>query len=138
MSENPNSSSEEKSTGSEAWREVGQQFQALGQSLAAAFRTSVNDEENRRRMRQMQDGLESMVSEVNKAIHDAAESPKGQQVRSDVEKTAENLRAAGEEAVQEVRPQLLTALKQVTQELQKLVERMEKKEKPDDPGAGTA
>lgn len=134
MSENPQSGSPDKNSGSEAWREVGQQFKALGESLAAAFRTAVNDEENRRRMRQMQDGLESMVSDVNKAIHEAVESPQGQQVRADVEKTAENLRSAGEQAVQDVRPQLLSALKTATEEMQKLVERMERGSKPDEPG----
>ncbi len=135
MNDNPETG-QEKSSSSDPWREVGQQFEALGQSLAAAFRTAVNNEENRRRMHQMQDGLESMVTEVNRAIHETVDSPQGQQVRNDVERTAENLRSATEQAVQEVRPQLLTALKQATQELEKLVERMEKPKNPEGPANG--
>jgi hypothetical protein len=58
-----------KSTGSqsadqEGWQEVGRQFQALGESLAAAMRTAWEKEENRKRLEEMQTGLESMVSDV--------------------------------------------------------------------------
>jgi vacuolar-type H+-ATPase subunit I/STV1 len=129
---------ESQPTSSEAWEEVGKQFQALGESLAAAFRVAVHKEENRRRVQEMQSGLEAMVNEVGKAIKESAASPQVQQVRSEAEKAAESLRVAGEQTVQEVRPHLLSALHQVNAELQKMISRMEEKppEKPASGGQG--
>jgi hypothetical protein len=117
---------------SEVWEEVGRQFQTLGESLAATFRTAWHNEANRQRVQEMQSGLESMVNEVGKAIRESAASPKVQQARTEAEKAAESLRAAGEQTVQEVRPHLLSALRQVNTELQKMISHMEEKppEKP--------
>ena len=41
----------------DSWQEVGRQFQALGESLAAAIRVSVDNVETRQRMQGMQDGI---------------------------------------------------------------------------------
>ncbi len=109
----------------EAWREVGKQFEVLGRTLAEAFRTSWQSEENRRRLQEMQTGLETMIKEVNKAINESATSPQAQQARAQAAKTAETFRAAGGQSAQEIRGQLLVALRQVNEELRKLVERME-------------
>jgi DNA anti-recombination protein RmuC len=110
---------------SDVWQEVGRQFQILGETLAAAFRTSWNDEENRKRMQQMQGSLENVVHEIDLGLQNAAQSPEAQRAREEAKRAAETLRQAGEQTVQDVRPQLLTALRQVNGELQKLVNRME-------------
>jgi vacuolar-type H+-ATPase subunit I/STV1 len=123
--EQPTQHEEPKSASSEAWQEVGQQFQALGESLAAAFRTAWHDEENRRRVQEMQAGLEAMVKEVGQAIKESAAKPQVQQVKGEAQKAAESLRAASEQTAQEVRPHLLSALRQLNDELQKLIGRME-------------
>ncbi|MCJ7533123.1 MAG: hypothetical protein MUO64_19140 [Anaerolineales bacterium] len=112
------------------WEEVGQQFQALGESLAAAFRTAWENEENRQQMQNMKAGLEQMVNQVSQAIKDSAASPAGQQVRGEAKKVASTLRTAGEQTAQEVRPHLLTALRQIEEELQKLINRMEQQAEP--------
>ena len=109
----------------DAWQEVGRQFQILGETLAAAFRTSWHDPEHRKRMQAVQGNLEAMVKEVDVAIQNAAQSPQAQQARTEAKRAAESLRTAGEQTVQEIRPQLLSALKQVNDELQKMVGRME-------------
>ena len=44
----------EEQTTNEAWSEVGKQFQSLGESLAKAFRTAWEDEENRQHQRTQQ------------------------------------------------------------------------------------
>ncbi len=116
---------ESKSASSEAWQEVGQQFQALGESLATALRTAWKDEENRRRVQEMQAGLEAMVKEVGQAIKEGASRPQVQQVKSEAQKAAESLRAASEQTAQEIRPHLLSALHQLNDEMQKLIGRME-------------
>jgi ElaB/YqjD/DUF883 family membrane-anchored ribosome-binding protein len=109
----------------EAWEEVGRQFQALGESLAAAVRTAWHSDTNRQRVQEMQTGLESMINEVGQAIKDTATSPEAQQARSEAEKALETVRAAGEQTIQEVRPHLVSTLRQLNAELQKLIGQME-------------
>lgn len=119
---------------SDVWQEVARQFQVLGDTLAAAFRSSWNDEENRKRIQQVQGSLENVVREIDLGLQNAAHSPEAQRARDEAKRAAEQVRQAGEQTVQEVRPQVLTALKQVNVELQKLVNRMEGK--PQQPPAG--
>jgi len=111
----------QKSSPDDAWQEVGRQFQILGETIAQAFRASVNDEETRRRMQTMQSSLHSMVNEVDRAIEDTMKSPSAQEARAEAQKAAEVLRDAAEQTVQEIRPHLLAALKQVNEELRKFV-----------------
>lgn len=114
----------------EAWREVGKQFQELGQSLASAFRATVDSDEGRRHLQNMQAGLQAMADEVNQAIRDASVSPRATDVRVKAEKAATTARFVTEEAFQEARPQILAALRQVNTELQKLIARMDEKRPP--------
>ncbi len=121
-------------TADDAWREVGRQFQALGDSLVTAFRTAWESKENRQHLQDMRDGLEAMIDKVDQAIKEASASPEAQNVRREVEKAAESTRVAGEQALQEARPHLLSALRQVNAELQKVISRLEQKAS-DDPDA---
>ena len=135
----PEGARPEETSAENSWQTVGQQFQVLGESIAQAFRTAWETEENQRRLQEMRKGLESMVNDVGKAIDDTANSPKGQKIREEAGRTVDVLRSAGEQTVQEVRPQLINALQQVNMELQKLIERMEKPKSgagPSDEGPG--
>jgi hypothetical protein len=116
--------SEEKTT-EETWREVGEQFKALGESLATAFRTAWEKEETREHVRGMKEGLEAMVDQVSRAIEEASASVEGQKMREELERAAESARAAGEKTFQDARPHLISALDTVNAELQKLIRRME-------------
>ena len=118
-------------TTDESWREVGRQFQALGEGLAQAFRTAWESEENRQHVENMRAGLESMVEHVSQAIQEACDSPDGQRVRSEVEKAAQSARVAGEKAVQDAQPHLLSALNYVNAELEKIIVQMRPKESAD-------
>lgn len=119
-----------QSTTDATWEEVGRQFQALGDSLAEAVRAAWQNESTQQTVQEMRTGVEAMVTKVGKAIEDSANSPQGRQIREDAGKAAEALRSAGEQTVQEVRPQLITALEQVNAELQKLINRMEQRSAP--------
>ena len=112
-------------TPDESWREVGRQFQLLGHSLAAAFRASVDSEESRRHLRNLQTGLEGMATELGAVVNDAAASQHAQELRVRAEKAATTARFATEEALQEARPQILSALKQVNAELQRIIDRVD-------------
>ena len=120
-----------------SWAEVGRQFQVLGETLATAMRSSLDNEENRKRMDSMRLNLEAMVRDVDGAIQDAAKSPSGQQAREEMRRAAETLRDTGEQTAQEVRPHLLAALKQVNEELRKLVGYMDDTAGKSPPDSGT-
>jgi hypothetical protein len=115
-------------TPSDAWHEVGQQFKTLGESLAAAFRTAWEDEENRRRAQSMKSGLEAMVNELGQAIKETSASPQAQKARSEAEKAAQTIRVAGQQTWQETRPHLVSALRQLNAELQKAIGQLEQEE----------
>lgn len=127
MSVNPENNQENEAGQStnQSWEEVGRQFQSLGESLAQAFRTAWHNEETQQRLNEMKSGLKTMIEEVGKAIEDGAQSEQGQKVISEAEKAAESLHKAGSEAVKEVQPHLLSALRSVNLELQKMIEHME-------------
>jgi hypothetical protein len=115
----------DKRTTEETWREVGDQFKALGESLATAFRTAWEKEETREHVRGMKEGLEAMVDQVGRAIEEASASVEGQKMREEMERAAESARAAGEKTLQDAQPHLISALDTVNAELQKLIRRME-------------
>jgi hypothetical protein len=116
--------SEEKPI-NDTWHQVGKQFQTLGESLAKAFRAAWEDEGNRQHMQEMQAGLEKMVNEVGQAIKEAGESPEGQRAREEAKKAAKSAKAAGAEAWQDARPHVLSALRGLDAELQKVISQME-------------
>ena len=108
----------------EGWQEVGRQFKALGESLAAALRAGWENEENRTRLQDMQTGLESLVSEVGQAIQETVESPEAGHVKAEAQKAANTVAGVLDETTAEVRPQLVSALRQVNSELQKVIDRL--------------
>lgn len=128
----------EKQTTGEAWREVGRQFQALGESLAEAFRTTWESEETRQHVQNMQDSLKAMVDHIDRATKEASASPEAQKIREEAEKAAESLRAAGERTWKEARPHLLSALSQISTELQKMIARLQEEEPTAGPPAAEA
>ena len=125
----------EKPTTDEAWREVGRQFQALGESLAEAFRTAWESAETRGHVQSMEDGLEAMIDHIGRAIKEARTSPEAEKVRGEAEKAAESLRAGGAHTWQEARPHLLAALNQINAELQRMIVRLEEESAAEAPAA---
>jgi hypothetical protein len=109
----------------ESWQEVGRQFQALGESLAQAFRTAWESEENRQHLDSVKSGLESLVDNIGRAIRETGASPEGQRMREEAEKATESARVAGEKALQDARPHLLSALEWMNEEMQKIIGRLE-------------
>jgi hypothetical protein len=50
----------------DTWREMGRQFQALGENLATAFRAAWEDEGNRQQLREVQAGLEAAANRIRR------------------------------------------------------------------------
>jgi len=114
---------EQKTEGS--WGEVGDQFRALGESLSRAFRTAWESEENRQHLQGMKSGLKAMVDQIDRAIEEASGSPEGQKVRQEAERAVKSARAAGEKALQEARPHVLSAVRQINAEMERWIGKME-------------
>jgi hypothetical protein len=112
----------------ESWREVGRQFQQLGESLGAAFRAAWHDEQVRQQARSAKDGLEALADEIGHVVREMAAS---EDVRRAGSGAARSMQQAGEQTIQEIRPHLLEGLRQVNRELQKLIERLERGRVPD-------
>lgn len=111
----------EEQTTEEAWRQVGRQFEALGESLANAFRTAWKSEETRQQVQGMREGLEAMMDKVNQAFKD-------EQLREEADKAADSVRVAGKQSWEEARPHLVSALNSIDAELQRIIRRMEQQE----------
>lgn len=118
----------EPRTTEEAWRDVGRQFEALGKSLADAFRTVWEGKETQEHVHGMQEGLESLVQQVDEAIKEAARSPEAEKVRGEADKAAESLRQAGEKTWEDARPHVVSALSSVNEELQRMIDRLQQEE----------
>jgi ElaB/YqjD/DUF883 family membrane-anchored ribosome-binding protein len=105
---------------SSAWEDVLREFSALGDNLALAVRAAWERRENRARVREVQDSLQSMIDGVNHAIGDSTNTPEAQQAREQLARVTESVREAAERTADEVRPQLLNVLRQANAELRRL------------------
>ncbi len=113
---------EAKRTQAEAWREVGKQFEALGESLAAAFRSAWEDETNRRYIEQAQSGLETAADEVARAVKSAAATVDKEKVQADAKKAAQTVRKASKQTLGEMQPYIAHALRQTRDALQRAID----------------
>jgi ElaB/YqjD/DUF883 family membrane-anchored ribosome-binding protein len=120
---------EEERTTQEAWREVGTRLEALGTSLGRAIRAVWEREDTQQYVESMQDGLQKMADEIDRAISEASESAEGKKLREEAEKAAESARVAGEQTWQNARPGLLSALTRINAELEQVIGRLEQQEK---------
>jgi hypothetical protein len=125
MSEEQNNNEQQSRPREGSWKEVGQQFESLGISTAQAFRTAWSSIETKNDAQQVKSGLEAMAREVGKAIEETAKAPEGQKIKEEAKRTAESLRVAGTQTVEEARPQIASALKKVNEELQRLIAKLD-------------
>lgn len=120
---------EEDQTTQEAWREVGTRLEALGKSLSRAIRAVWEREDTQQHVESMQDGLQKMADEIDRAISEASKSAEGKKLRKEAEKAAESARVAGEQTWQDARPHLLSAVTRINAELEQVIGRLERQEK---------
>ena len=129
MEDQTNETKKEQTSAADPWNEVGRQFQALGETLGDALRATWEREDNRKYVREISDGLQSMVGEISRAVKDVIGHDNVENIKTEVSKTADTLISAGSQTVEEAKPHLMSALKQVNSELQKMIEKMDKEKK---------
>ena len=93
------------------------EFSALGKTLGEALRSAWQGQVNDPGLRGLREGLQSMIEDLNRAVDG---SPEAQQARDQLVRLTESIRAAAERAGDEVRPELLSMLRQANAELRRL------------------
>jgi len=62
---------------------------------------------------------------VNTAVGKVSSTPEAQKIKQEAARAAQSAKAAGEQTVQEVRPQLISALRTLNDEMQRLIDKLE-------------
>ena len=128
MTEERNSTEKEDSSGwgAESWREVGESFKSLGESLVAALRETWENEEVRQ---QLKKGVDAFAEAINRAVKEARESEHAKQAREEMSKAAQSAQEAGAQAFRDAKPHIMASIRQLSAELQKVLDRLEKEQK---------
>jgi hypothetical protein len=106
-----------RSSGGTSWRDVAAEFEALGKSFGDMLRGARQRGDADTGLRQLRDSLQSMILELNRAVDG---TPEAQLAREQLERLIESIRAAATRAGDEVRPELLSMLRQANAELRRL------------------
>lgn len=104
------------------------ELRELGKQLGLALRAAWESEERQRLEKEIGEGLKDLGKQLDQALQAAKVSPQTQKVKEQVEKVVETARQS--EAVQEIREGLISGLRELNEELRRLVEKMQKKEGP--------
>jgi hypothetical protein len=109
---------------SEAWRDVGTQFQLLGSRLAAALRRSWNESDggvvSTETMRNLRDDLREAANRVDYVIQDIAS-----ETQDERDATMRATRRASEQSLEEARILTAATLRKLNRQLDHLVQRLE-------------
>ena len=110
----------QKPTPETSWEDVAREFQLLGSTLGGAVRAAWQRQDNPERVRELQESLESIVAEVNRAVNEGIATPEAQQARAQLTRLTESIRVATERTTEELRPELVALLRQANAELRRL------------------
>lgn len=120
------------------WDAVAKDFQRLGESIAEAVKSAWQNETTQRQVHDMQEGLHSLTEQVGEAVEEAKQTITSEEVKTEVKKTAEEVKGLGSKVYSETKPVLLDVLKTLDEGIRKMIERMEAAPtKPEAPKAET-
>jgi hypothetical protein len=100
-----------------SWQDVATEFGALGDTLSDLLRTAWRRSDGDALVTSFRDSLRSVVDDVNRATEG---NPETQRARGELTRLIESIRAAAKEAGEEVRPELLTLLREANAQLRRL------------------
>jgi hypothetical protein len=110
----------------EAWTEVGQRFQSLGESLTTAFKSTWENKETQAQWEKVKADMEAAANDIGRAAKETAASAEAQQAKAEAQKTAQAAQQAGQEAFRDIKPHVLAAFRKIRSELDQAIENMEK------------
>jgi hypothetical protein len=111
---------EQRSSGGATWADVASEFQTLGETLGEAVRAAWARNESNQHVRELQDSLNTIVEGVSHAIDGGITTPEAQQARDQLTRVAESIRQATEQASKDLRPELISMLRQANAQLRRL------------------
>jgi hypothetical protein len=126
--EKETASTADEASAQDAWQAVGRQFQQLGDSLFSAINATLDDPQTRAELQHVKSSLSEAAEQISSAVKETVDSEDGRRVRDEVGKAADTLRGQGEEMYAEVRPELVSAFRQLRAELDTIISRMEPKQ----------
>jgi len=125
------------SPASEAWEEVGQRFQSLGESLAAAFKSTWENKETQAQWEKVKADVEAAANDIGRAAQQTAATEEAQKAKAEAYKTAAAAQQAGQEIMDDIKPHLLTAFRKIRSELDQVIGSMEASETDKQPNEST-
>lgn len=96
------------------------EFRNLGHNLLNIVQTAWDSPERKRLQEEILSGLDEAGSAIKREADQFREGPTGQQLKNDVERLGEQLRSS--ETQEKVRQEVLSALRTLNSELQKVAE----------------
>jgi hypothetical protein len=104
------------STGT-SWQDVAREFEALGKTLGDMAHGAWHRQDQDSGLGRLRDSLESVMRELNRAVDG---TPEAKQARDRLVDLSESIRAEAERAGDELRPELVSMLRQANAELRRL------------------
>jgi ABC-type transporter Mla subunit MlaD len=105
-----------KSSGS-SWQDVATEFENLGKTFADVIRSAWKQSEGDATLTQLRDGLETVIDGIRRTSEG---TPETAQARDQLVRLVESIREAVTQASEDVRPELVSLLRQANSELRKL------------------
>jgi hypothetical protein len=136
MTEEQQDKKTESST-NEAWEEVGQRFQSLGESLAAAFKSTWENKETQAQWEKVKVDVEAAANDIGRAAKETAATEEAQKAKAEAYKAAAAAQQAGQEMMDDAKPHLLAAFRKIRSELDKVIDSMENSETEKPPADST-
>jgi hypothetical protein len=106
-----------KSSSGATWQDIQAELEALGKSFGDVLRTAFQGQDTAAGLSQLRTSLDSAIDDLNRAIEG---TPEARDARDQFVQLTETIRTAAERASAELRPELLTMLRQANAELRRL------------------
>jgi heparin binding hemagglutinin HbhA len=104
------------------------ELRELGKQLGQALRSAWESEQRQQLEKEIGEGLKDLGKQVDQAMATAKASPHTEKVKKQVDRVVETARQS--EAVHEMREGLTSGLRELNEELRKLVEKIQQKQSP--------
>lgn len=120
----------------DVWNDVVASLDELGNAVGAWARAVTDDPRNRRRARQLKDGLESVGRQIGDVVDNATRTDIGSQVGSAAAKAGDIMLDTARRVGDEVAPRLAGAFRSAAEGLRQTAERMERRATGTSPTTG--
>ncbi len=115
----------------DAWREVADKLNELGDAVRQWLIAAKDDPDNRRQVAELKERLDGVGRQIGDSLEGMAESDFGQSVKDTAAKAGDALKQAGERFSEEVAPRMASAFDIAADKMRQATERSEQKVEPE-------